>query len=236
MAASLRPTTPAPAHAVRTTDLRGTGSPDYGAVLADPSGRRASWLRRVGRVVALVFLLWLFGLVLAGLGLLPLSDLPLAGALRSAPEPSPLSALPRPRPTATADLRPAVTAAQAARASVADGVPVPSASTPRGLDRTAPADRPHLPRPVAKPRPKPGNFLVPSKQDPTPGQSQAAPGQTQTQTRPGRSGAAPGHAGTDAPATTTPSADPAPSTGAGNSDAAPGHDPTRTTGHGPPSR
>ncbi len=49
-----------------------------------------------GRAVALVFLLWLAGLVLAGLGILPTGDVPLGRAL-AGQAPSPLSALPRPR-------------------------------------------------------------------------------------------------------------------------------------------
>jgi hypothetical protein len=50
-------------------------------VLVDPSGRRAKVLARCGRFVAIVFLLWLAGLMLAGLGILPAGDLPLGGAV-----------------------------------------------------------------------------------------------------------------------------------------------------------
>src|SRR5690242_10993973 len=78
--------------APRTIDLRGSGSPEYGAVLADPSGRRAARLRRFGFVIAVVFMVWLFGLVLAGLGLLPVSDLPLGSALGNTQQPPKLDA------------------------------------------------------------------------------------------------------------------------------------------------
>jgi hypothetical protein len=60
-------------------DLRGRQQvPAPAPVLADPSGRRARLLRRSGRAVAIVFLAWLIGLVLAGLGILPTSALPLS--------------------------------------------------------------------------------------------------------------------------------------------------------------
>jgi hypothetical protein len=60
-------------------DLRGRQPlPAPAPVLADPSGRRARLLRRSGRVVAIVFLAWLIGLVLAGLGILPSGAVPLS--------------------------------------------------------------------------------------------------------------------------------------------------------------
>src|SRR5437763_4628058 len=62
-------------------DLRGRALVrDSHPVLLDPSGARARVLAWVGRAVAIVFLVWLIGLVFAGLGLLPSSDLPFGRA------------------------------------------------------------------------------------------------------------------------------------------------------------
>jgi hypothetical protein len=89
--------TDSPARA-RVIDLRGVRRPAQPAsVLADPSGRRARRLRVAGRVLGSLFLLWLCGLVLAGLGLLPVSDVPLAGSLRAADEPAQVPHLPSAR-------------------------------------------------------------------------------------------------------------------------------------------
>jgi hypothetical protein len=63
-------------------------------VLLDPSGGRARALAWGGRVVAFVFLLWLIGLVFAGLGLLPSGAIPLGRALVG-PAPPVLKTLPR---------------------------------------------------------------------------------------------------------------------------------------------
>ncbi|MFL5844729.1 MAG: hypothetical protein ACJ762_08560 [Solirubrobacteraceae bacterium] len=216
---------------MRVSDLRGTGGAAYGAVLADPSGRRASRLRWTGRLVGLVFLLWLFGLVLAGLGLLPLSDLPLAGALRGAAEPPSLTSLPDPKPTSKADLRPAVPAVQVAPTSAtATGSP----TTPAPAADPAPRAR----RPATRPaRPGRGNATVTTTPAPAPGASGSAPGQTKTKTTPAQSQTAPGQTKTTpGPSPTAPGqTKTTPSSGAGNADSAPGHDPTRKTGHGPPS-
>jgi hypothetical protein len=50
-------------------------------VLADPTGVRARRLTRAGRAIALVLVLWVVGLGLAGLGILPADDLPLGSTL-----------------------------------------------------------------------------------------------------------------------------------------------------------
>src|SRR5438270_9790856 len=61
-----------------TVDLRGRQlAPARVPVLADPTGRRARLLARAGRATAAVFVLWLAGLALAGLGILPAGDVPL---------------------------------------------------------------------------------------------------------------------------------------------------------------
>src|SRR5436305_652434 len=62
-------------------DLRGRQlASDHIPVLLDPSGGRARVLAWVGRGVAGLFLIWLIGLVFAGLGLLPSGDLPFGRA------------------------------------------------------------------------------------------------------------------------------------------------------------
>src|SRR5438270_4140605 len=62
-------------------DLRGRQLVrDRTPILLDPTGGRARVLAWVGRGVALVFLIWLIGLVFAGLGLLPSGDLPFGRA------------------------------------------------------------------------------------------------------------------------------------------------------------
>src|SRR5579864_8602925 len=81
------------------------------SVLEDPSGRRARWLRRAGRVVFLLFLAWLLAIVLGGLGLMPVAGIPFTHVLRPAQGPPALVELPKPRPPSAADLRPATTAA-----------------------------------------------------------------------------------------------------------------------------
>ena len=73
----------------RVTDLRGRVSAGpISPVLVDPTGRRARQLRVVGRMLASVLLLWLCGLVLGGVGLLPLPGVPLGAGLRVAQEPA----------------------------------------------------------------------------------------------------------------------------------------------------
>ena len=86
--------------------LRSGGS----AILEDPTGRRARWMRWAGRLVFVVFLGWLLAIVVGGLGLLPVSGLPLTHVLRPSREPPPLSRLPRPKPPSASDLRPAIPA------------------------------------------------------------------------------------------------------------------------------
>jgi hypothetical protein len=91
-------------------DLRGRHAVIAAAqVLADPSGRRARMLRRAGRVIAVVFLLWLFGLILAGLGILPAGSVPLAPSVSPSAPPSLTHAPSLTQPTA-ADLKPALPA------------------------------------------------------------------------------------------------------------------------------
>lgn len=97
-------------------DLRGRRSvPAAAPVLVDPSGRRARTLARAGRAVALVMLIWVVGLGLAGLGLLPAADLPLGPTVVGGGAPATLRVLPRGAAPARSDLLPAVPLAQAGR-------------------------------------------------------------------------------------------------------------------------
>jgi hypothetical protein len=93
-----------------TIDLRGKQRrPVPAAVLADPSGRRARVLARAGGAVAIVGVLWLAGLVLAGLGILPSGVVPLGRALAVPAAPPLLRGLSL-RPGTPSDLEPALPA------------------------------------------------------------------------------------------------------------------------------
>lgn len=94
---------------VDVVDLRGQvrGSGSF-SVLADPTGRRRRYLVGVGRLVACVVGVWLCGLVVAGLGLLPAPLAPLASLVGSPPSPPRLGRLAYP-PHATAGPAPSPT-------------------------------------------------------------------------------------------------------------------------------
>jgi hypothetical protein len=97
----------------RSAVLMGIGARVGGggsAVLEDPTGRRARWLRRAGRCVFLLFLGWLLAIVLGGLGLVPVAGIPFAHVLRASQGPPALAKLPQPRQPSASDLRPAVSA------------------------------------------------------------------------------------------------------------------------------
>jgi hypothetical protein len=116
----------------------GTAGDGGFAVLEDPTGRRARWLRRSGRVVFLVFLGWLLAIVLAGLGLIPAVGIPLARTLRPSQGPPPLTRIPTPRPPAASDLRPAVTARVfAAKTAKAASRPLSKHAVPGQVKKTA---------------------------------------------------------------------------------------------------
>jgi hypothetical protein len=83
---------------------------DGSGVLEDPTGTRARWMRRAGRLVFVLFLGWLLAIVLGGLGLMPVAGIPLTHVLRPSQGPPPLTRLPTPRTPSASDLRPAVPA------------------------------------------------------------------------------------------------------------------------------
>jgi hypothetical protein len=174
------------------------------AVLEDPTGRRARWMRRAGRVVFIVFLGWLLAIVLGGLGLVPVGGIPLTHSLRPSTGPAPLAKLPQPRQPSASDLRPAVPAETVAASTSTAGQQAQSVPVrQRGQSATAPGQTKTTTVGAAR------------------GHSATAPGQTQTTTTAaasrGRSSTAPGHTKT----TTTISH--------GRSTTAPGRTKTTTT-------
>ncbi len=164
------------------------------AVLEDPTGRRARWLRRAGRLVFVLFLCWLLAIVLGGLGLFPVAGIPLTRVLRPSTGPPPLAELPRPRQPSASDLRPALTApafvagtGKASRQAAPTGAPGRSSSAPGrggsspGRSATAPGKTkktPTLPAARGRSTTAPGK----TKKTPTPstarGRSTTAPGKT----------------------------------------------------------
>ena len=148
--------------------------------LEDPSGRRLRRLRWVGRLVAVVFLLWFAVILLGALGLGPAGRVPFGNALRPSAGPPPLDRLPAPRQPARSDLVPALPAT----AVVSGAGSRVKHSLKRGRSASAPGH--------TKPRT-------------THGRSASAPGHTtttKTKTTHGRSPSAPGH--TTTTTTTTP--------------------------------
>ena len=115
-------------------DLRGRQlAPARPPVLADPSGRRARVLARTGRAIAIVFVLWLAGLALAGLGIIPASDVPLGRALAGPQAPPTLSRPPAPQPASVSDSIPALPPAS----SVTRGSSAAAGATATPRPRTA---------------------------------------------------------------------------------------------------
>lgn len=107
-------------------DLRGRQAPPTSSpVLADPTGKRSRVMAAVGRVVALLFLLWFLALSLAGLGILPTSAIPFARRLGPQTPPK-LKAYPRPAQPSPSDL-----AAAKPRASSLAGATAAARRTPR---------------------------------------------------------------------------------------------------------
>jgi hypothetical protein len=122
---------------VRVIDIRGTRvHPVATPVLADPSGVRARRLARVGRAIAFLGLLWVVGLGLAGIGVLPAGDLPLGRAITGAAH-DVLGIAPLPTPSQFAPI--------GARATSAD--PTSAATNrlarPRSRPRPSSVDAPH---------------------------------------------------------------------------------------------
>jgi hypothetical protein len=184
-------------------------------VLEDPTGRRARWMRRAGRLVFVVFLAWLLAIVAGGLGLTPVPGIPFTHALRPSSGPPPLVKLPRPRPPTASDLRPALSAAAfaaLARAGQTVGSPGRSASAP-GQSRVPPGQSSLAP---GQTKTTPVGSVTRGHSTTAPGQTKTAPGQTKT--APGQTKTAPGHTKT---------------TPAGRSTTAPGRTTTTTKSRRP---
>ena len=142
----------------------GTTGGDGSAVLEDPTGRRARWLRRAGRCVFLLFLAWLLAIVLGGLGLIPVAGIPFVHTLRPSQGPPPLAKLPQPRQPSVSDLRPAVSAKAFAATVGKGGQQAPgSSAVTHGKSATAP-----------------GQTKTSTSSTVTHGKSATAPGQTKT--------------------------------------------------------
>ena len=157
-------------------------------ILEDASGRRLQRMRWVGRLVALLFLVWLAIVILGGLGVGPVGRLPLAHVLRPSAGPPPLRHIPAASAPAAADLVPALPA------------PVLVPTVTNGTNGT----RPSTTTP-GKSGAAPGHAKTTTTAAAAPGRSGVAPGHTSTS--PGKSATAPGHlrrsTTTTAAATTT---------------------------------
>ena len=154
-------------------------------VLEDASGRRLKRMRWVGRLTALLFLVWLALVILGGLGVGPVGRLPLGNVLRPSAGPPPLRHVPKPVAPTPADLVPALPA------------PVPVPSTAKAPSTATTAAATHGKSAVA-----PGQ----TKTTPTgtsPGRSGLAPGHTSTSTTRGKSAVAPGRVKHTTTTTTT---------------------------------
>jgi hypothetical protein len=174
-----------------------TGGGGGPAVLEDPTGRRARWLRRAGRCVSLLFLVWLLAIVLGGLGLMPVVGIPFVHVLQPSQGPPALAKLPQPRQPSASDIRPAVSAKVFAATFGSAGQQTPgSAAGSHGNSATAPGQTKTSPSATA-----PGQTKT-SPSATAPGQTKTSPSATapgQTKTSP--SATAPGQTKTSPSAT-----------------------------------
>jgi hypothetical protein len=180
-------------------------SPEPGserAVLEDATGRRGRWMRRVGRSATLLIFGWLVVLLLGGLGLTPVANLPLAGTLRPSEGPEPLAAVPKPRKPSPADLQPAEPVATRTTAPKES----PAVSAPARSARPEPVrpQRRFTPKEPGRARGPTRTVARPTPVRPAPSATTTTgpPGQTVTAAR-GRSAQAPGRSGSEPPGQTT---------------------------------
>jgi hypothetical protein len=145
------------------------------AVLEDPTGKRARWLRRGGRGVFVLFLAWLLAIVLGGLGLIPIPAIPFTHILRPAAPPA-LVNPPVPRQPSASDLRPAVPAKVFAAKVGKARRPVAGV---HGHSATAPG---HAGVPRGRSTTAPGRTKTSSSSTVSHGRSSTAPGQNRTTT------------------------------------------------------
>jgi hypothetical protein len=161
-------------------------------VLEDASGRRASWMRRTGRLVYLLFLAWLVAIVLGGLGLTPVPRIPFTHALRLSQGPPQLAQMPRPRPPSALDLRPALPASALAAHGGSGRAAPQTRGQARGRSSSAPGKG-------TVPRGRGSTALGHTKTNPSGSHRKVPPGRTRT-TRTTTTPVPPGHTRT----TTTP--------------------------------
>jgi hypothetical protein len=179
-----------PAHG-RVVDLRGRTelAVPVPGVLEDPTGRRRLHMRRGGRAVSLLLLVWLLALVLGGLGLVPVPGVPHVISLRPSSGPPGVTERPRPRPARPDDLvaaRPAVFPAGSAAGRPATAYRPASKLPAAGQPARRPASTPGAtttPAGTSQPASAPAAAHAPAvtKHAATPhGSSGTAPGHTQT--------------------------------------------------------
>jgi hypothetical protein len=155
-------------------------------ILEDASGRRLQRMRWVGRLVALLFLVWLAIVILGGLGVGPVGRLPLGHVLRPSAGPPPLRHVPVPSAPAAADLVPALPAPLPAR-TAANGT-TPSTTT-RGKSGVAPGHTKTTTTTSAPGR----SGVAPGHTSTSPGKSVTAPGQVRHSTTTTATTTVPGH-------------------------------------------
>lgn len=155
-------------------------------VLEDASGRRLRFLRRVGRAVALLLILWLCAVFLGGIGVGPATHIPFGHLLRPTLAPPPLRHAPRVTPPAPADLVPAVPATAAP--AVVTTTRHTARTTTKGKSASAPGRRTATTTTRGKSAAAPGHARTttvthtnPRSKRPT-----APPGRTKTTTNRGR--------------------------------------------------
>jgi hypothetical protein len=107
-------------------------------VLEDASGRRLRFLRRLGRAVALLLVLWLCAVFLGGLGVGPATHVPFGQLLRPTLAPPKLQQAPRVSPPAPADLVPAVPASAAPALLTTTQLTATTTTTTKGKSASAP--------------------------------------------------------------------------------------------------
>jgi len=159
--------------------------------LEDPSGRRLRRMRWLGRIVAVLFLVWFAAIVLGALGVGPAGRVPFGNALRPSAGPPPLRRLPSPRRPARSDLVPALPATVLAPAVLS---PLKHRAT-HGQSASAPGHATVTGTAPGHSASAPGHATVTGT---APGHSASAPGRVTT-TAPGRSESTPGHVTTKVP-------------------------------------
>jgi hypothetical protein len=198
---------------VEVVDLRGRRAPSAtAAVLHDVSGRRSRRLRAGGRLLFALLAVWLGALLLAGLGVLPTSGVPLGGIVTPSTAPTSLPTRPATHGPTASERRPALPAGTSLVANAAPAAPGANPERP-GSSVTRHPSGGSGSTPVIVTNSK--GVVVPGAAHANGGSSSTAPGQTSSS--PGQAGTAPGQT------KTTSAAAPGHTTTTGSSATAPGH-------------